>query len=142
VIIKDGEILTIRKKDKFGEYYVLPGGKQKKYEEIMETVKRECMEEINLEVVPEKILFLREYIGKNHEYKEIDYKKHKMEFFIKCKIVDGNLLNGKNPDENQKEPKWLKLDKIEKYNFFPKELAGKLKKAEESIEFLYLGDIN
>ena len=29
VIIKDGKILTIRKKDEFGEYYVLPGGKQK-----------------------------------------------------------------------------------------------------------------
>lgn len=142
VIIKDGKILTIRKKDEFGEYYVLPGGKQKKYENIMEALKRECMEEVNLEVIPEKILFLREYIGKNHEYKESDYKKHKMEMFISCKVIGGSLLNGKNPDENQKEPEWIKLDEIEKYNFFPKELAGKSKKAEESIEFLYLGDIN
>ena len=55
VIIKDGKILTIRKKDEFGEYYVLPGGKQKKYENIMEALKRECMEEVNLEVIPEKI---------------------------------------------------------------------------------------
>lgn len=142
VIIKEGKILTIKKKDEFGEYYVLPGGKQKKYEHIMDTVKRECIEEVNLEVIPEKILFLREYIGKNHEYKESDYKKHKMEFFISCKIIGGCLTNGKNPDENQKEPEWIKLANIEKYNFFPKELAGKLKNIEENKEFLYLGDIN
>ena len=52
--------------------------------------------------------------------------------FISCKVIGGSLLNGKNPDENQKEPEWIKLDEIEKYTFFPKELAGKLKKAEDS----------
>jgi len=142
VIISNGELLTIRKKDRYGEYYVLPGGKQKKYETITETLKRECIEEVNIEVMVGKILFLREYIGKNHEFAEDDYKKHKMEFFVECKIESGTILNGENPDSNQKEPHWIKLSELKNYNFYPKTLAEKLADISYSEKLIYLGDIN
>ncbi|MCK5199463.1 MAG: NUDIX domain-containing protein [Spirochaetales bacterium] len=46
IIIEDGKLLVIRKSDSDGYYYILPGGGQEKDETFIETVKRECMEEL------------------------------------------------------------------------------------------------
>lgn len=61
VIIEDNEILTIKKIDGDEVYHVLPGGGQEFGEQFIETVSRECFEEIG--VRPKKvgdIIFIRE----------------------------------------------------------------------------------
>ncbi|WP_460011961.1 NUDIX domain-containing protein [Lysinibacillus sp. CTST325] len=44
------------------------------------TLKRECIEEIGLNIDIKELLHIREYIGKNHEYAEFDFDVHQIEY--------------------------------------------------------------
>jgi 8-oxo-dGTP diphosphatase len=72
IIVRDGALLLIRKEDAQGTYYIFPGGGQEKFETMPETLRRECMEEIGVEVEVGALRCIREYIGRNHQFGEAD----------------------------------------------------------------------
>ena len=82
VIIQDNKLLAIKKEDKDGYYFILPGGGQEHGENLHETLKRECIEEIGEEIEIKDLILFREYIGRNHEYSASDFQVHKMEFMF------------------------------------------------------------
>ena len=53
IVIDRGRILLNRCTSRFGEYYALPGGGQNPGETLIETVKRELLEETGYEVNPD-----------------------------------------------------------------------------------------
>ncbi|MBM3861911.1 MAG: NUDIX domain-containing protein, partial [Verrucomicrobia bacterium] len=61
IIIRDGCVLLVRVNDEGGEWYVLPGGGQRHGESLHETVRRECLEEIGVEVEVGELRLVREY---------------------------------------------------------------------------------
>lgn len=46
IIIQDDELLALKMEDKDGYYFILPGGGQEHGENLHETLKRECKEEM------------------------------------------------------------------------------------------------
>lgn len=76
VIVQDDKLLAIKKQDKDGYSYILPGGGQEHGENLHLTLKRECIEEINDNVEIGDLIFIREYIGENHEHFEFDSEVH------------------------------------------------------------------
>ena len=72
IIMKNGKLLCIKKTDDNGHYFILPGGGQEKDETFVETVKRECMEELGAQVEVVALKYIREYIAKNHEFRATD----------------------------------------------------------------------
>jgi len=139
IIIRNNKVLCVRKTDEFGYFYVLPGGGQEKDETFVEAVVRECKEEIGADVKVGKLRYIREYIGKNHEFREVD-ANHQVEFMFECDLMEEpNSEKASNQDEGQNGIEWIDIDAHKENRVYPKVLIRRL-----SVEYddLYWGDIN
>jgi 8-oxo-dGTP diphosphatase len=94
LIIIDGFILTTKKQNGHEVFYVLPGGGQKWEETLFDTLKRECIEEINIEPYEiGNIAFIRE--GFNYADQTNDgHYCHRIDFIFDCKIDKTKVSNG------------------------------------------------
>ncbi|WP_053368053.1 NUDIX domain-containing protein [Bacillus sp. FJAT-27245] len=145
VIIMDEKILLIKKHDGEGDYYLFPGGGQEHGETLHDAVVRECIEEIGQPVEIGELLYVREYIGKNHEFSSMHVNFHQVEYYFACNLVNGVYLNQlpSSPDENQVDVVWLPLNQLPECNVYPKELRYHIiKHARNEKSPVYLGDIN
>ena len=66
IIIRDGKLLCNKNKDDRGVFYCVPGGGQEYQENLHDAVVRECYEEIGARIEVGELLFVRDYIGRNH----------------------------------------------------------------------------
>ena len=82
LIIHDGRLLCTRNEDARGIFYLLPGGGQEPGETIPEALQRECREEIGTVVEVGPLTFVRDYIGKNHEFAAHDADVHQIEYMF------------------------------------------------------------
>jgi len=108
IIIEDGNLLTIKRVKTNETYWVFPGGGVESGENDFEALKRECQEELGVDVVVGKKL--GEYIFDSQDFGK------QLEIFYFCKIVGGQLGTGDGPEyqENNEyigthELDWLKL---------------------------------
>lgn len=142
IIIRDHRILTIKGTDPFGDYYLLPGGGQNPAETIHEALHRECQEEINCNVIIHDLRIIREYIGKNHEFKEFDHDVHQIEFMFRCSLPENAEPRvGNMPDVNQNSVEWLDLKDLTKYRLYPQSLRDVFVNIEQNNQ-IYYGDLN
>lgn len=113
VIIQNERVLLTKNVDQDGIFYLFPGGGQEKYEELKDAVVRECIEEIGCSVKVKDILFIREYIGKNHQFAEWDADIHQVEFYFECEMeTKDEVFNGHNPDDAQIGVEWIELARM------------------------------
>jgi 8-oxo-dGTP pyrophosphatase MutT (NUDIX family) len=120
IIRKDDAMLLIRKRDETGDYYIFPGGGQDKGEDMISTLKRECREEIDSEVIVNDLVLMRKYIGKNHEFAETDTDIHQVEFYFSCQLADGEIpQNGHNIDDGQISVDWVSTKDFERLWIYP-----------------------
>ena len=68
LIVRDGKLLTTLMHDGNGDFYILPGGGQRHGEALAHTVARECREELGVEVEVGALAYVRDYIGRNHDF--------------------------------------------------------------------------
>jgi len=105
IIIKDGKLPAIKAKDSFGNgfIYFLPACGQEHGETMHETLRRECLEEINCKVKIRDMILVREYIGKNHEFDESHKDFHQVEYMFERDLEEGEDPGfGVNPDTHIK----------------------------------------
>ena len=140
IIIQDEALLVIVGKGETGEeFYYLPGGGQEKFETLEQALKRECLEEIDARVIVGDILFVRDYIARNHEFAAFDPNFHQLDLFFECSLEPGETpKNGSSPDSTQQGVMWLKLINLENAKLYPQELKTALR----SRDRVYLGDVN
>ena len=139
VIVQNGALLLIKKMSEAGSYFIFPGGGQKKYENMHAALKRECHEEIGVDIVIGDLLWIREYIGKNHEFAATDGKTHQIEFYFSCRLVDGSVpKNGSRMDDGQVGVEWVPLSDLSRINVYPLDL----RKEFVTPSRVYFGDKN
>ncbi|MFC2055421.1 NUDIX domain-containing protein [Chloroflexota bacterium] len=142
IIINNGCLLTVKLIDSEGEWYLLPGGGQNPGETLNEALRRECIEEIGIEVSVGRLRYFREYIGKNHEFSERDGDSHQVEFMFECEFdVEQPPVLGNNPDAHQVDITWLPINEIHEYRIYSKQL-GDLHLLEADNDISYLGDVS
>jgi 8-oxo-dGTP diphosphatase len=145
IIIENGNILLLKHEDQYGEWYCLPGGGQENGETLKEALIRECMEEIGATIEVKDILFIRDYIAKNHEFKDEaeSLNTHQIEIMFECSTNENYIpFIGLKPDSTQKEVLWIELKSLSEIRFYPKEMISYLENNIDSKEKIYLGDIN
>ena len=141
IIIMNDKLLLTKNVDHAGFFYLFPGGGQELGEELRQSVIRECIEEIGCEINVGELVFVREYIGKNHEFSEWDSDSHQVEFYFICSLkFESTLFKGINPDSNQVDVEWIEIAMLDEIRLYPKEVGKKLK--ENCLNPVYLGDIN
>lgn len=147
VIIHEGYLLAIKKCDTHGDFFILPGGGQEYGENLMEAVKRECVEEIGTTVEVGDLIFVRDYIGKNHEYAadERERQVHALELMFRCTLpLNCTVQVGDHPDEGQVGVEWLPLSEIMHFRLYPKAIRQHLMELplHSNPRTVYLGDTN
>ena len=143
IIIQNDCLLVLKIQEQSGTYYILPGGGQHHEENLRDALKRECMEELGAEIEIQDLLFVREYIGKNHEVAVHHAGVHVMEMMFLCSLKEQVLPIGSNLDNGQIGVEWIPLDKLDTFHLLPADLRPHLMAYAEGIKTpVYVGDIN
>lgn len=141
IIIEDGRLLCIQKRDEEGPYLLLPGGGQEWGETLHETLRRECREEIAAEIEIGDLRFVRDYIGRNHEFAADDGDDHQVDLMFDCRLAGGEIATlGPAPDGGQIGVAWVPLAELDAARIYPRILARLL--TDGATAPIYLGDIN
>jgi 8-oxo-dGTP pyrophosphatase MutT (NUDIX family) len=140
----DGRLLAVKiRDDEVGEFYVLPGGGQEPGESLTEALRRECLEELGSAVTVHELCFVRDYIGRNHDFSRKDGDLHLVELLFRCSIDrPENIGNGLVPDVGQVGVEWLELSRLDEYRFVPAALRPLLRDGLELGGPVYLGDVS
>ena len=142
-IAKEGKLLTIKGIDHLGDFYLLPGGGQHPGETMLQALQRECREEISCDVKVGDILYIREYIGRNHEFSEYDREIHQIEYMFFCELPETCRPKiGNVPDNNQVDIAWLELSKLSEYRLYPQDMRDIFSRFGNYRQRIYFGDIN
>ncbi len=145
IIVKDEKFLVEQVNQGRGIFYKLPGGGHMFGETIHEALQRELKEELGLNVKIGNLLFIRDYIAKNHDMEFDDPNFQQTELMFLCHVEDfSNLGNGTKPDKNQFIV-WKTADELVQIKFLPRKLVPYLKDIKqlyEQKETIYLGDVN
>src|SRR3989339_648647 len=89
IIMDNNKILAIKRIKEDEVYYVFPGGGVEEGEELEEALKRECREELGVEI---KII-------KNFASERFNRGNIKqMEYFYICEIISGEIGTGNGPE--------------------------------------------
>ncbi len=120
------------------EWWVPPGGGLEQGEDIFINAKRETKEETGIDVELDKVLYIREFVDKEHN-------NHNIELFILAKSHQGKITldNLIVEDEDYyfiKDVKWLSHNELKNLNVFPEILKNKFwQDLENNLPFKYLG---
>ncbi|WP_157880142.1 NUDIX domain-containing protein [Streptomyces natalensis] len=122
----------------------LPGGGQHPGENLSHAVRREVDEETGLTVTVDRLLWLREYIGANHDHPVQEAKTHRIEAIFLCTPTsDPHQLGGHNQDDVQTGLEWVPLHKVPDLNLLPhtiRQPVADLSKTPTAPD-AYLGDV-
>ncbi|MDA9317236.1 NUDIX domain-containing protein [Puniceicoccaceae bacterium] len=143
LIILDQKVLTIKMQDRSGIFYILPGGGQRHGETLREALERECLEEIGTEVEVGELLYVREYIGKNHEFRTAHQAFHQVETVFRCSLPNPTGIGpGTEHDKKQVGVEWIPLDDLENRRLLPDVIKPFFKASGFDARANYLGDVN
>ena len=115
VVTDKGLAVIFRRKITNGitkEYYVLPGGGINPDEDVIDGLKRELKEELNIEVNVKDLAFTNE-------------TEDRIEYIYNCEYISGNFtLNGEElermSESNYYEPTFIDIKEIKKYDIMDK----------------------
>lgn len=142
IIIKDNKILLTKNHYNGEDFYLLPGGGQKHGERIDEALNRECFEEIGSHVEIKRLIFIRDYIGKNHQFKNQEGDVHQVELMFSCKLLNENPSMTRNKDEYQIGIEWIPLNELKQIRIYPRVLKEVIHSDGTFDEKEYLGDMS
>jgi len=148
IIIRDGHLLTTINRGALDNlFYLLPGGGQEPGETLTEAIQRECMEEIGAPIRVGELLFVREYIGDNHEFAKFDGGAHNVDLMFRCTLeTDASYFSATQADTYQIGVEWLPLARLDEYMLYPQALKPYLTALAATPPVLktpiYLGDVN
>lgn len=108
VLVENGRILVAKREDKgsIGGFWEFPGGKNRWGETEEETLKREFLEELDLEIEVKELLHTHDFVNKGTLY-------HLKAYFVSAQIL------GELPLRFHTGFKWVTKDELKSLSFAP-----------------------
>jgi 8-oxo-dGTP diphosphatase len=123
--------------------YIFSGGGQEIGETFVQTLQRECLEELGAKVKVGELVWIREYIGKNHEFAECDSEVHQVEYYFKCQLeTPVDLSKATQLDKVQIGVEWLELSRLKEYDIYPQKIKDCINEDGNIISPIYIGGVN
>ena len=142
VIVEDGRVLAVRIHAYGDDFYILPGGGQEPGEPLDECLRREVAEEIGATVDVGKLVHVRDYIARNHEFAEREPDDHTVTFYFRCTLTSPpDPARSTELDTGQAAVEWLDLDDLDDRPLWPRMLIPILTGRRPDAP-VYLGDVN
>lgn len=141
VILHDSQVLLIKCHDEAnGDYYSLPGGGQKMYETLTDTLIRECLEETGYTVIPLHFAALLEEICDDPVTREKrpDYA-HKMHHIFVCRLANVNHTEPSEADDFQVHAEWIDINELPSIRLLPEPLRDNLNQLISCDKPIFLG---
>lgn len=120
IIVNDGKLILIKRVKLDEVYYVIPGGGVETGENNLQALKRECQEELGIDVDIKSLIHKRIF-------------KDQKEFFYFCSIKSGNIGTGNGPEfncnsgyEGEHIIELVDFSKLNNKNLKPKEIKDEL----------------
>ena len=135
VIINSGNILVNRCESRFGEYYTLPGGGQKDGETLLETVRREVLEETGYSVTPLRMSGIYERVSDGRD----EGMCHKIYYIFLCRLDSPETVIPVETDRFQIGAEWVPLREIASRNLFPRAIRDNIPAFTGPGETIYIG---
>lgn len=118
IIIQNNNILLIHRVKNNKEYWVFPGGGLEETDSSQEEgLKRECIEELGVDVQVGKFI------------KQRMYDENQVDLFYECNIVGGVVGTGKGPEYDRDvsisgvyKVEWIQIKDLSRMNVFPVEI--------------------
>src|SRR5438477_9067396 len=124
-IIREGEsLLVIRYRDQRGDWYVLPGGGQRRGEGLHASLVREVAEETGAAIRVGPLCFVRECMA-GPDARALPPGFHQVELFFACELVSAGT-GGPLPDPGQAAVEWRTIADLRAGCFFPQALLDAL----------------
>lgn len=127
IIIEDEKVLLMHRIVNGQEYWVFPGGGIEEFDVTLEEgLKRECKEELGIEVEVKDIFISKPSSAPN--------SIGQMEYFYNCKIIEGEVGTGTGPEFSNRdvdkygtyEVVWIPISLLKDKNVYPFEVRDKI----------------
>jgi len=126
VVVSDGRLLAVAFDDGNGHHYNLPGGGVEAGERVPDALVREVREETSARVSVDRLLFVWEYVPRDHGWKY--GSTHELALAFRCELPDGERpALPEDPDPNQVGVEWLALEDLAEQPLVP-DIGGKLER--------------
>ena len=135
IVLHEGKILVNRCTSRFGEYFALHGGGQRRGELLTETVRRELLEETGYSVSPIRLSGIYERISNGRE----DNSCHKIYFVFLCKLDNNSCKVPTEQDRFQIGLEWVDLRQIRNANLFPRAIRDNIFALIDYGETIFIG---
>lgn len=144
VIVRNGKLLVTVNNDRDGEFRLLPGGGQDPGESLLEALRRECREELGVEIRPGDIIYTRDYIGSRHEFAHRQSNVHQLEIMFSAELAEGEIPRMTDTaDDFQTGVEWCPLEELKSRRFYPAALIPHLRSRADGHGFPnYIGAVN
>jgi 8-oxo-dGTP diphosphatase len=91
IVLREGQLLLVHHRGEGYNFWVPPGGRLRGEESVFDCAARETLEETGLRVVPQRILYVEEFL---------EGGLHFCKFWLAASDPGGDLsLDGRDPDE-------------------------------------------
>jgi len=143
LIQSEGKILVVCHLIEGQTHYLLPGGGQDHGESLVETVRRECREELGCEVEVGRLFCVREFIEHNHpgSFPSDFGDLHAVEHVFECRLSGGEEIDpNSRGDRTQAGLEWFSAEELRGLPFHPLDLLELLEGDPAGPR--YLGDTN
>lgn len=144
ILIRDGKILLQHCQFTPGDIcYLFPGGGQKFEETKVDALRREVLEEVGAEISVGRLVWIREYIQKNHEFKLEDGNCHQVEHYFLCELLtEPDPSRASKPDPVQIGIDWIPLTELASVRVYPKSICDRFDANGWIDGPYYGGDVN
>lgn len=120
LLIQDGHVLAIKYRENDEVFYALPGGGQETGESLHRNLRRECQEELGIDVKIGELMFVREWLDKERHV-------HQIEFIFECSSYTKiGAVHSAVPDGSQIGIEWLPIADILSHHIYPLEMREHL----------------